>query len=150
MPVTLIVDKGVLNEIRKKQEWKRAEFETLIRKYRLNIPVTDTFYVYNVIDMPLPFPDRWLLLKMKINTDQYNMYWKMIYGNMLITDGSWELKQHGRNSSETIAVYTTYSKSLIPIPVFIMNIGLNNTLPDIIKGLRRRVGEVSIICESNK
>ena len=150
MPVTFIVDEGALEEIGRKQEWKRAEFEALISKYRLEEPAGDIFYFYNVIDMPFPFADRWLLFKMERDPGQYNMYWKMIYGNMLITDGSWELEQYGRNSSETLAVYTTYSKSIIPIPVFIMSIGLNNTLPDIIKGLRRRVSELSIICEDNK
>jgi len=148
--VAYIVDDGVLNKIGKKQEWKRAEFEALISKNKLAVPVANTFYVYNVIDMPFPFPDRWMLLKMEINPEQYKMYWKMIYGNMLIIDGSWELKQYGCSSSETLAVYTAYSKSFISIPAFIMNIGFNNTLPDIIKGLRRRVGEVNIICEHNK
>ncbi len=150
MPVTFIVDEGALKEIGKTQEWKRADFEALISKYRLEEPAGDIFYFYNVIDMTFPFADRWLLFRMERDPGQYNMYWKMIYGNMLITEGSWELEQYGRNSSETLAVYTTYSKSIIPIPVFIISIGLNNTLPDIIIGLRRRVSEFSFISERNK
>ena len=148
LPISFMVDKVVLDEIDKEQVWKRAAFETLIDKYRLEEPASNTFYFYNVIDMPFPFPDRWLLLKEEKDPEQYSMHWEMIYGNILITNGSWELKQHGHNSSETIAVYTTYSKSLIPIPVFIINIGFNNSLPDIIKGLRRRVNELSINCEA--
>jgi hypothetical protein len=150
IPVTFVVDEGALNEIRKKEEWKRAEFEALISKYRLEEPSSDTFYFYNVIDMPFPFPDRWLLFKEERDSEQYIMYWKMIYGNMRITDGSWELEQSDSNSSETLAIYTTYSKSLVSIPVFIMNIAFNNTLPDIIQGLKRRVSELNINCESNK
>ncbi|HEB29601.1 MAG TPA: hypothetical protein ENI15_01835 [Spirochaetes bacterium] len=74
MPVTFIVDEGTLNDILKKQDWKRAEFEALISNNRLEAPVADTFYFYNVIDLPFPLTDRWLLFKVERDPEQYNMY----------------------------------------------------------------------------
>jgi hypothetical protein len=64
--------------------------------------------------------------------------WKMVTGNMMLNRGSWQLMLHPTDPNKTLAVYTTVSNSGIPIPSFIQRFGLNRSLPNIIRGVRKR------------
>jgi hypothetical protein len=138
LSVTYLVDAGVLNELNKKKNWSRTQFETMLDSYRTEEFRDGGFYFYNVMDMPFPFPDFWFLLRMERNPSAYRFHWTMVYGNMLLNEGSWELKPYGSDSTKTIAVYMTRSDPGVYIPNILQKFALKSTLPDIIKNLRRR------------
>lgn len=142
MPVTFIVDERVIEEINKKPEWNRKELEVLLNDYRINELRSDTVYFYNVVDMPFPVSDRWYLLKMIRNPKEFYVYWSLVIGNMILNDGSWKLSRCVHNPNSTLATYTTCSNSGIRIPRFVMKIGMNKSLPGIIKGLRKRTDQM--------
>jgi len=145
MPVTYIVTKAALEEINTKTAWKRKAFEKMLEKYRLDTMEGDTVYFYNVVDMPSPVRDRWYLLEMVRDPFSYTVQWKMVTGNMLVNKDSWQLMLHPRHPDKTMAVYTTESYSGIPIPSFIQKFGLNRSLPNIIKGVRKRTREMKLM-----
>lgn len=138
MPVTFIVDAKVIHRIDKTSEWSREELETLLKDHRIDELKSDTVYFYNVLDMPSPVGDRWYLLKMIRNPKEHYVCWSLVVGNMILNEGSWKLSPCVHNPERTLATYTTCSDSGIRIPKFIMTIGLNTGLPDIIKGLRKQ------------
>jgi hypothetical protein len=136
---TYMVDAGVINELKSRKDWTRDQFEALLDSYRTDEVREDGFFFYNVMDMPFPFPDFWFLLKMERNPSLHSFNWTMVYGNMLVNEGSWELKSYGEDSSKTIALYETSSDPGVYVPEVLQKLALKSTLPDIIKNLRRRV-----------
>jgi hypothetical protein len=142
MPVTYIVTKAALDEIGTREVWKRKAFEKMLISYRIESMESDTVYFYNVVDMPLPVRDRWYLLEMVRDPFCFHVEWKMVTGNMIVNSGSWQLMLHPECPNRTVAVYTTISNSGIPIPGFIQKYGLGRSLPNIIKGVRKRAGEL--------
>jgi len=145
MPVTFIVSKQALDAIAKKTDWKRTAFEKMLMPYRIDAMESDTVYFYNVVDMPVPVRDRWYLLEMVRDPLSCRVEWKMVTGNMKVNSGSWQLMLHPESPNRTVAVYTTVSNSGIPIPGFIQEYGLGRSLPDIIRGVRKRAGELMMM-----
>ena len=139
LTVSYMVDAGVLNELKGKKDWSRSRFEAMLDSHRTEEFGDEGFYFYNVLDMPFPLYDFWFLLKIERNPSLHRFDWTMIYGNMLVNEGSWDLKSYGSDSSKTVAAYVTRSDPGVYIPNILQTFALKNTLPDTIKNLRTRV-----------
>ena len=133
-----IVSPEVLAEISQESGLSRRQAEYLLGPYRLDSVEGDTVYSYNVLDMPFPVSQRWYLLETVRDVEQYSLTWHQVTGNLRATTGSWQLEPL---DDKTLATYTTRSDVGISVPGFLVNLGLNQTLPDVIKALRRRAEE---------
>ncbi len=116
--------------------WVRAEIESAAAS-RAGGWAGDTGYVYNVLDMPFPVADRWYLLKLVRSVPGHTIRWDMLAGNMRKNYGLWTLEPVG--AGRTLATYTTCSDPGISMPGFVLDIGLNSTLPGVVAALRKRV-----------
>jgi carbon monoxide dehydrogenase subunit G len=136
---TWVIGSDALAEIEPAKNWTQAGFEAVIEPYRQEPGEADPVYVYEVLDMPFPLSNRWYLLKTLRDNEQYSMTWSRIAGNLRSSDGSWQLEQR---DDKTVATYVTRSDAGISVPGFLVTQGLNQTLPDVIKSLRRQILKV--------
>jgi len=132
-----LIDQSVQPEVVCRGDWQRGELERLLADYRLADWPGDTVLFYNVLDMPFPVSDRWYLLEMWRDHESYTIGWNQLVGNLRMNRGSWELSP--RAAGQTLATYTTVSIPGIPLPRFLLDIGLKHSLPGVIRGLRNRV-----------
>ncbi|MFC1555827.1 SRPBCC family protein [candidate division KSB1 bacterium] len=139
MDESFLVDKAVIKEIKQKRQWDRGPFEKILKKYKLNHANSDTVCSYSVLDLPWPAKDRWYLIKNIVNNEKHTKHWSYVQGNMKVCEGSWELQHYGVDNSQTVVVYTTYSDAGGDIPKWIVELGYNVTLEDVIIELRKRV-----------
>jgi ribosome-associated toxin RatA of RatAB toxin-antitoxin module len=131
---TWIVSPDALAAIETGATWTRAEFEHAAAPYRQDSVTGDSIYLYAVLAMPFPVGERWYLLRMLRNDDDYSLTWQEVVGNLRSTSGSWQLESDG---DQTIATYTTRSDVGISVPGFLVSYGLKQTLPDVIKAIRK-------------
>ncbi len=143
LDVTYMVERGVMDEFSMNEDWTRSQFESLLSRYRTDELQGDGLYFYNVLDIPFPMADLWFLLKMVRNPKLYRFSWTMVYGNMLMNEGSWELMPYSTDDSKTLVSYTIFSDPGVYIPNFLESLALRRTLPDTIKNLRERVRQIS-------
>jgi hypothetical protein len=138
--VSWLIDRAAMDEVEPGRRWHRAEFEEAVAEYRLADWPGDTVLFYNVLDMPFPVSDRWYLLEMTRDTAEHTIRWSQLVGNLKLTDGSWQLVPwlDGRH---TLATYTTVSDPGIALPGFALDMGLNQSLPGVIRALRKRVAQ---------
>jgi hypothetical protein len=132
-----LVDYAARGAVAGRGDWRRGELEALIEEYRLADWNSDTALFYNVVDLPFPFPDRWSLLKMWRDTAAMAIYWNEVAGNLRANDGEWRLEPWG--TASTLVTYRTLSVPGLHVPEFLLAVGLNQTLPAVIKNLRKRV-----------
>ena len=144
LDVTYMVDKDVMGEFSINEVWTRSEFESLLSRYRTDRIQGERLYFYNVLDIPFPMADLWFLLDIKRNPRMHSFSWKLVYGNMQRNEGSWELKPCGRDNSKTLASYTTTSDPGVYVPQFLESFALRSTLPNTIKGLRKRARQINL------
>jgi len=135
-----LVDRTAIGDIEPGRRWQRAELEEAVAEYRLADWPGDTVLFYNVLDMPFPVSDRWYLLEMTRDKAAYLIGWNQVIGNLKSTAGSWQLapRLDGRH---TLATYTTVSEPGIALPGFVLDMGLTQSLPGVIKALRKRVAQ---------
>jgi hypothetical protein len=133
-----LVDPAALPDALSRDHWSRPELEALVEQNRLADWPGDTVLFYNVLDMPFPVSDRWYLLRMWREPEQYAIRWTMVAGNMNRCDGGWSLAESG-TQGRTLAAYETLSDPGIQLPGFILDMGLTQTLPGVIEALRKRV-----------
>lgn len=136
--VSWLVDRSAMGDIQPGRRWQRAELEEAVAEYRLANWPGDTVLFYNVLDMPFPVSDRWYLLEMTRDTAAHLISWSQVIGNLKSTAGSWQLEPW-LDGQHTLATYTTVSEPGIALPGFVLDLGLNQSLPGVIKGLRKRV-----------
>jgi hypothetical protein len=132
-----LIDRLVQPEVACRGDWQRGDLERLIAGHRLADWPGDTVLFYNVLDMPFPVSDRWYLLEMWRDRELHTIGWSQLVGNLRTTHGSWELSPWA--AGQTLATYTTVSNPGISLPRFFLDIGLNQSLPGVIRGLRNRV-----------
>ncbi|HTW91764.1 MAG TPA: SRPBCC family protein [bacterium] len=137
--VSWLVDRAAMGDIACRR-WQRAELEGVLKKYLLADWIGDTVLFYNVLDMPFPVSDRWYLLEMTRDTTTHSISWSQVVGNLKSTAGSWQLAPW-LDSVHTLATYTTVSEPGIALPAFVLDMGLNQSLPGVIKALRKRVAQ---------
>jgi hypothetical protein len=147
LDVTYMVDRDVMDEFSMKEDWTRPQFEALLSRYRTDELEGEGLYYYNVLDIPFPMADLWFLLKMVRNPSLHRFSWSLVYGNMLINEGAWELKSCSTDDSTTLVSYTTSSDPGVNVPHFLENLALRSTLPNTIESLRERVRQLNV---SNK
>jgi len=135
--VSWLIDRSVQPEVVCRGEWHRGELERLLAGHRLGGWLGDTVLFYNVLDVPFPVSDRWYLLEMWRDHESHTIGWNQLVGNLRMTHGSWELLPWA--AGQTLATYTTVSIPGISLPRFFLDIGLNRSLPGVIRGLRNRV-----------
>jgi hypothetical protein len=80
---------------------------------------------------------------MERDSQKHTVQWHLVVGNMRTSDGSWELRPVGEDSAQTLTIYTVSSDPGIPVPAPLIKVALDNTLPDVIHGLRKRVKKLS-------
>lgn len=132
-----LIDRSAQSEVECRGDWNRGELERLLAVHRLGDWPGDTVLFYNVLDMPFPVSDRWYLLEMWRDHESHTIGWNQLVGNLKMTRGSWELSPWP--AGQTLATYTTVSIPGIALPRFFLDIGLNQSLPGVIRGLRNRV-----------
>lgn len=132
-----LIDRSVQPEVICRGDWHRGQLERLLAVHRLGDWSGDTVLFYNVLDMPFPVSDRWYLLEMWRDRETYTIGWNQLVGNLKTTRGSWELSPWAYG--QTLATYTTVSIPGIALPRFLLEIGLNQSLPEVIRGLQNRV-----------
>jgi len=132
-----LIDRSAQPAVVCRRDWRRGELERLLADYRLGAWPGDTVLFYNVLDMPFPISDRWYLLEMWRDPGSHTIRWNQLVGNLKMTRGSWELSSWA--VGQTLATYTTVSIPGISLPRFLLDIGLNQSLPGVLRGLRNRV-----------
>ncbi len=132
-----LISRSVQPEVVCRSDWQRGELERLLAGQRLADWLGDTVLFYNVLDMPFPVSDRWYLLEMWRDHVSHTIGWNQLVGNLKMNRGSWELSPWAVD--QTLATYTTVSIPGISLPRFFLDIGLNQSLPGVIRGLRNRV-----------
>jgi hypothetical protein len=135
-----LVDRTAMGDIEPGRRWQRAELEEAVAEYRLADWPGDTVLFYNVLDMPFPVSDRWYLLEMTRYKAAHLICWNQVIGNLKSTAGSWQLAPW-LDSRHTLATYTTVSEPGIALPGFVLDMGLTQSLPGVIKALRKRVAQ---------
>ena len=145
LDVTCLVDRDVMDEFSMDEDWTRSQFESLLSRYRTDELQGEGLYFYNVLNIPFPMADLWFLLKIIRNPKLHKFSWTLVYGNMLINEGAWELKSFSTDDSKTLVSYTTSSDPGVYVPRFLENLALKSTLPDTIKNLRKRVRLINVL-----
>jgi hypothetical protein len=138
--VSWLVDRAAMGDVEPGRRWQRTELEEAVAEHRLADWPGDTVLFYNVLDMPFPVSDRWYLLEMTRDTAEHSIRWSQLVGNLKSTDGSWQLVPW-LDGMHTLATYTTVSDPGIALPGFVLDVGLSQSLPCVIKALRRRVAQ---------
>jgi hypothetical protein len=138
--VSWLVDRTALAAVGDRTDWQRSELESVLQEFRAADWPGDTVLFYNVLDMPFPVSDRWYLLEMMRDKATHSISWSQVIGNLKSTAGSWQLAPwlDGRH---TLATYTTVSEPGIALPGFVLDMGLTQSLPCVIKALRKRVAQ---------
>jgi hypothetical protein len=131
-----MVKSEVLDKIAEIANLRTAE--PILRANMQDIAVSDTIYLYNCLDFPLPLGDKRYILRTVHDNVNYTTRWTQIRGDLRANEGSWELFSRGE---KTLAVYTALSDPGIPLPKFLVNMATQLILPDVIKGIRARVKE---------
>lgn len=135
---TWIISPEAVAELDPGADLNRAQFEAFLEPYQMAAAEGDTVYLYAVLDLPFPVGKRWYLLEMTLDSETHEITWHRVYGNLRSVSGSWQLEPFDEG---TIATYTTRSDVGIRVPGFLVSLGLNQTLPDVIHALRRRAAE---------
>jgi hypothetical protein len=143
MRVAQLVDTAALPQVTARAHWERGALETLLARHPLDRPRDERFYFYNVLDAPFPLGDRWYLLEMQRDAISHTICWTLVTGNLKATQGGWRLRPWPADPRRTLAEYTSYSDTGLPLPAFVVRAGVNTTLPGVIRGLRRRLAEVA-------
>lgn len=130
-----VLDPQAVTEVALPSGLKPAQAEARLKSYRSSEVDADTVYTYNLLDLPLPIGQRWYVLAVVRDPSRYQLSWHQVAGNLVATTGSWRLREQG---DRTIATYTTFSDVGFPVPGFLITLGLKQTLPDVIRALRRR------------
>ncbi len=103
-----------------------------------------TLYLYERIDLPWPFKDRWYVVRITRDERQaikrvYVARWFLEAGNLSENRGQWKLEPLGEN--RTIVTYHMITDPGVNLPRYIVNKGMYHTLPEIINGLRKGVSQ---------
>lgn len=116
---------------------------SLLKKHRVPGFTGTTGYFFAVLSVPWPATNRWYILKLEdvVTSDRWFQHWSMVMGNLKTNDGSWELTP--LDNGRTLATYTVFADPGGLIPDWIINLGTTQTLPDVIRSLRKRVKEES-------
>jgi hypothetical protein len=138
--VSWLVDRAAMGDVEPGRRWQRGELEEAVAEFRLADWPGDTVLFYNVLDMPFPVSDRWYLLEMTRDKAAHLISWNQVIGNLKSTTGSWQLAPW-LDSRHTLATYTTVSDPGIALPGFVLDMGLNQSLPGVIRALRKRVAQ---------
>ncbi|MCL4557657.1 MAG: hypothetical protein M1491_03360 [Deltaproteobacteria bacterium] len=117
------------------------ELISLLKKHRVRGFTGTTGYFFAVLSVPWPATNRWYIIKLEdvVTPDRWFQHWGMVMGNLKTNNGSWELTPLDNN--RTLATYTVFADPGGLIPDWIINLGTTQTLPDVIKSLRKRVKE---------
>jgi hypothetical protein len=141
--VAHLVDAAAWTQVAARAPWERGALEALLVHHPLDRPQDERFFFYNVLDAPFPVRDRWYLLEMRRDLSAHTLRWTLVAGNLKATQGGWTLRPWPADPRRTLAEYTSYSDTGLPLPAFVLRAGLTQTLPDVIRGLRRRLAEVA-------
>ena len=136
--VSWLIDPSARADVGVRLKWERPELETTLEGYRRADWPGNTVLLYNVLDVPFPVSDRWYLLEMTRDTVAHSIRWEQVTGNLKSNDGLWQLAAWP-DSGHTLVTYTTSVEPGVAVPGFILAIGVRQSLPGIIKSLRRRV-----------
>ncbi len=148
MPRTLdsvLVDPGCIAQAKAmKLDYDTGDPKQLIaflKKHRVDAFTGTTCYFFSRVDVPWPATNRWYLLKLDDTVTPGRWYesWSLILGNLKSNDGSWDLRP--LDNDRTLVTYKVFSDPGGMIPDWIINIGTNQTLPEVIKAVRKRVKE---------
>lgn len=139
--VARLVDTSVEKPVRAQERWDRRDLEALIAGHFLARAQSERVLFFNVLDAPFPVRDRWYLLDMQIDADAHRVQWTLITGNLKATEGSWALTAWPDDANRTLAAYTSYSDTGLPLPAFVVRMALTSTLPGVLQGLRRHLAE---------
>jgi hypothetical protein len=137
-PVSWLIDLSVRADVGVRRKWERPALEAALEGYRRADWPGDTVFLYSVLDVPFPVSDRWYLLEMTRDTVAHSIRWEQVTGNVKSNDGLWQLAPWP-DSGQTLVTYTTSVEPGVAVPGFILAIGIRQSLPGIIKSLRKRV-----------
>ena len=149
LKVVYAVEECVAKELAANNSTERSILESFSKKYKLKSCLNDTVYLFNVFDMPFPVDDRWCLMEIYRDSSKYRICRKLITGNMQYTEGMWELKNYN-GSKQTLATFSIQTDLGFPLPDFLINLGLEKMLPDIIERLRQETKQAKVECASLK
>ena len=139
--VARLIDTSVETSVRAQERWDRRDLEALIAGHSVQRAHGERVLFYNVLDAPLPVRDRWYLLDMQIDANAHRVGWTLLAGNLKATEGSWELTAWPDDANRTLAAYTSYSDTGLPLPAFVVRMALTSTLPGVLQGLRRHLAQ---------
>lgn len=120
------------------------ELIQFLKKHRVDKMTDTTGYFFSLLSLPWPATNRWYIIKLEdfVTSGRWYQHWSLVIGNLKTNDGSWELIP--LDNDRTLVTYTVFSDPGGLIPDWIINVGTNQTLPDVIKSIRKRVkAEVS-------
>ncbi len=92
--------------------------------------------------MPFPFSD--LKSKMKYRTEvtasNRRVSWRLVAGDFTRSTGSWVVTPYEGSSTRTLVEYTSHAEPNIPVPGWLQEQGLRDTIPSGVRNLRKVLG----------
>jgi hypothetical protein len=115
------------------------ELEPMLRANKLDSSSADTLLLFHSFNFPFPLGDRCCLVRKVLNGVTFRSHYAMVTGEFKVNEGSWELRPYGK---KTLAIYITRTDPGLAVPGFLLSMGTRSILPDVIKGVRKRVREM--------
>jgi len=102
-----------------------------------------TGYFYGHIEVPWPVGNRWYIVKVLWDESQaahhiYTCSWSFVIGSLRENKGEWKVEPFGDN--RTLLTYRVVTDPGSFAPKFLVDNFTTKTLPQIITGVRRRLG----------
>lgn len=119
------------------------ELVQFLKKHQVDKMTDTTAYFFSLLSVPWPATNRWYIIKLEdfVTSGRWYQHWTYVMGNLKTNDGSWELIP--LDNDRTLVTYTVFSDPGGMIPDWIINAGTNQTLPDVIRAVRKRVKQES-------
>lgn len=140
---SILVDPAAIDQAKAlKFDYNTGDPQELIqflKKHRVDKMTDTTGYFFSLLSIPWPATNRWYIIKLEdfVTSGRRYQHWTLVIGNLKTNDGSWELIP--LDNDRTLVTYTVFSDPGGLIPDWIINVGTNQTLPDVIKSVRKRV-----------
>jgi hypothetical protein len=145
---SFLVHPDAIQRILNKEINDWPKFEKFLLKSKIEKTENDVLYFYNRLNLPWPLKDRYYILKMVQNSENYNFRWTQFIGNTKVNDGSWELIPFRGSKRKTLAIYTLITDPGISFSPALTRLAIKITLPGTVKSVKKRVLE--LILEERK
>ncbi len=115
-----------------------VDFLPLVVESNIKRRASKTTFQYVRMRPPWPLHDHWMVNANVENKPRWNLSWTMADGNLKLEHGYWQLVPMGPNRTR-LQYHLTVDPWLDIIPGWLVEFATVQVLPDVIKGVRKRV-----------